>query len=65
MLGTFPVIEILFLIIVLYEKIAHDAFFQNMVMAPSSIALCPNYFVYTFNTLALSVLKGRPDSFKT
>lgn len=47
------------------KKIAHDTFFQNMVMASSSFSLCPNYFAYTFNTLAPSVLKGSPDSFKT
>lgn len=47
MLGALPVIEILFFIVPSYEKIAHDTFFQNTVMAPSSTALCPNYFAYT------------------
>lgn len=41
MLGALPVIEILFFIVPSYEKIAHDTFFQNMVMAPSSAALAP------------------------
>jgi len=34
MLGALPGIEILFFIVLLYEEIAHGAFFQNLVSVP-------------------------------
>lgn len=62
MLRAVPGIEILFFTILLYEEIAHDAFFQNLVMFPLLCCILPHFFWYTFNTGQLYLFRKKSPS---